>query len=200
MYSFYKSLGHAESSHFSLVVSWQRIFNNLTLTIAHIKSSFHMLSLLFTGWLSTDNWTTTELSIQSQSQSYVTTDGQSASLSWVSSTQLGLTTRFLLLSESCGFIDVAVILGSKSWGLVTIFYCLRLETLPTWTSMLGESRIWDSKSIILLLSTCYIASGRITAKKTHSIVACVYCGRCLEMGLLYCWLRICCRLLYRSIP
>jgi hypothetical protein len=29
-----------------------------------------------------------------------------------------------------------------------------------------------------------------TSCKTGSIVACVYCGRCLEMGLLYCWLSV----------
>jgi hypothetical protein len=34
--------------------------------------------------------------------SYVTTDGQSASLSW----NLGLMTRFLLLLDSCRFVDV----------------------------------------------------------------------------------------------
>jgi hypothetical protein len=68
----------------------------------------------------------------------------------MSSTHLGRTTRFLLLRDNCGFVDVgrslsltrericdlqlllflasAVILG---W-LVTIFYCLRFETPPTW--------------------------------------------------------------------
>jgi hypothetical protein len=44
--------------------------------------------------LSTDSTTTV---------SYITTDGQSV---LVSSTHLGLTTRFLLLSDSCGFVDV----------------------------------------------------------------------------------------------
>jgi hypothetical protein len=70
----------------------------------------------------------------------------------VSSTHLELTTRFLLLLDSCGFVYVerflsrengpAVynccwsspaqsFLGPSSAGLVTIFYCLRFET-PTW--------------------------------------------------------------------
>jgi hypothetical protein len=42
-----------------------------------------------------------------KSQSYVTTDGQSAGLS---STHLGPKTRFLLLSDSCGFVDVGRLL------------------------------------------------------------------------------------------
>jgi hypothetical protein len=44
-----------------------------------------------------------QLSDQSQNQTYVTTDGQSA---MVSSTHLGPKTRFLLLWNSCGFVDV----------------------------------------------------------------------------------------------
>jgi hypothetical protein len=72
--------------------------------------------------------------------------GQSV-LEW--STHLGLTTRFLLLSGSCGFVNVGCCLwgddgsvvynccwlspaksfsGSSPVGLVTIFYCLRFET------------------------------------------------------------------------
>jgi hypothetical protein len=66
----------------------------------------------------------------------------------VSSSHLGLTTRFLLLSDNCGFVDVrhsltrervcrlqlllvlarAVILGPSPAGLVTIFHCLIIET------------------------------------------------------------------------
>jgi hypothetical protein len=74
---------------------------------------------------------------------------------FVSSTHLGLTNRFLLLSDSCGFLDV----GRSLWrenvsavynccctspaqsflsgsleGLVTISYCLRFGTPPTWRS------------------------------------------------------------------
>jgi hypothetical protein len=43
IYPLHKSLGHAKSSHSSLVVSWQQIYNRL------------MLSLLFTSWQL--NWT-----------------------------------------------------------------------------------------------------------------------------------------------
>jgi hypothetical protein len=71
----------------------------------------------------------------------------------MSSTHLGLTTRFLLMSDGCGFVDVGrsfwredgsivyiccwsspeqSFLGLSPSGLVTIFYCLRFETPPTW--------------------------------------------------------------------
>jgi hypothetical protein len=39
----YKSLGHAKSSQSSLVISWQRIYNSLTVTTAHIKPSNYAL-------------------------------------------------------------------------------------------------------------------------------------------------------------
>jgi hypothetical protein len=69
----------------------------------------------------------------------------------VSSTHLGLMTRFLLLSDNCGFVDVGrslwqengsaiynccwsspaqSFLGPSPMGLVTVFYCLRFETPP----------------------------------------------------------------------
>jgi hypothetical protein len=71
----------------------------------------------------------------------------------VSSTHLGLTTRFLLLSDSCTFVDAGrcifrengsavynccwvspaqSFLAPSTAGLVTIFYCLRFENPPTW--------------------------------------------------------------------
>jgi hypothetical protein len=73
----HKSLGHAKSSQSSLVVSWQRIYNSLTVTTAHTTSSLHMLTL---NWQLNCDSLPAELSIQSQG--YVTTDGQSVSLSW----------------------------------------------------------------------------------------------------------------------
>jgi hypothetical protein len=71
----------------------------------------------------------------------------------VPSTHLGHTTRFLLLSDSFGFVDVGRSLSRENgsavynccWpspaqsfsgpslaGLVAIFYCLRFETPPAW--------------------------------------------------------------------
>jgi hypothetical protein len=52
-------------------------------------------------------WATDSQLFGCRVESYVTTDGQSASLSW----NLRLTTRFLLLSDSCGFVDV----GRSLW-------------------------------------------------------------------------------------
>jgi hypothetical protein len=72
-------------------------------------------------------------------------------LEW--STHLGLTTRFLVLSDSCRYVDagrsfwredMSVVYddcwlspaqsfsGPSSVELATIFDCLRFETLPTW--------------------------------------------------------------------
>jgi hypothetical protein len=44
-----QTLGHARSSQSSVVISWQWIYNSLTVSTAHVKSSFHMLSIHFTG-------------------------------------------------------------------------------------------------------------------------------------------------------
>jgi hypothetical protein len=80
----------------------------------------------------------------SQSQSYVTTDGQSASV-LVSGTHVGTTIVVLLLSDTCGFVDMGVPSLTRAWvcrsqfllslpalssghssaGLRTLFYCLR---------------------------------------------------------------------------
>jgi hypothetical protein len=70
----------------------------------------------------------------------------------VSSTRLGLRTRFLLLSDTCGFVDVGrplwqtkrfcrlqlllvwpaqSFLGPSLAGLIPVFYCLRIEKPPT---------------------------------------------------------------------
>jgi hypothetical protein len=71
----------------------------------------------------------------------------------VSSSHPGAKTRFLLLSDSCGFVDVGRLLrredgsvvynccwpspaqsslGQSPAGLVTIFYYLRFNNFPTW--------------------------------------------------------------------
>jgi hypothetical protein len=81
---------------------------------------------------------------QSQSQSYVTTDGQSANLSWCQAPpgaydQIFITARqlrFLSLRREngsavyncCWFSPAQSFLGPSPAGLVTIFYCLRFET------------------------------------------------------------------------
>jgi hypothetical protein len=47
IYPRHNSPGHAKSSQSSLVVYWQRIYNTLTVTTAHIKSSFRRLTPLY---------------------------------------------------------------------------------------------------------------------------------------------------------
>jgi hypothetical protein len=88
------------------------------------------------------------------SKSKLCHDWQSVGQSvFVSSTHLGPKTRYLLLSESCGFVNVGRLLwreggsvfnnycwpfpafsflGPSPARLVTIFYCLRFEISPTW--------------------------------------------------------------------
>jgi hypothetical protein len=45
IYTLFKSLGYAKFSQSSLVISWKRIYNSLTVTAAHIKSPLHNLIL-----------------------------------------------------------------------------------------------------------------------------------------------------------
>jgi hypothetical protein len=83
-----------------------------------------------------------------QSQSFATTDDQSASLSWCQ-VPSGPKTRCLLLSDSCGFVGVGredgSIVYNCCWpsppqsfsgpspaGPMAIFYCLRFKIPPTW--------------------------------------------------------------------
>jgi hypothetical protein len=94
------------------------------------------------------------LSLKSKSKSKLCYDRQSVGQSvLVTNTHLGLTSRSLLLSDSCGFVDVGrslwqengsavynycwfspaqSFLGPSPAGPVTIFHCLRFEVYPTW--------------------------------------------------------------------
>jgi hypothetical protein len=54
----HESLGHTKSCQSSLVVSWQRICNSLTVTTAHTKSSLHKLT--FVGQM---NWTQCQVKV-----------------------------------------------------------------------------------------------------------------------------------------
>jgi hypothetical protein len=47
MYPVHQSLGQSKSSQSSLVVACQRIYNSLTVTTAHIKSSFRRLTPMY---------------------------------------------------------------------------------------------------------------------------------------------------------
>jgi hypothetical protein len=90
------------------------------------------------------------LKFKIQSQNYVTTDGQSASQSWCQAPIWGLRPDFYYCQTVAGLLMWALsltrervcrlqlllteqsFLGPSPAGLVTIFYCLRFETPPTW--------------------------------------------------------------------
>jgi hypothetical protein len=84
-----------------------------------------------------------------ESESYITTDGQPASLSWNKVPIWGLRPDLYYCYDSCGFVDIGrplwreagsvvcnscwsspaqSFLGPNPVGLVAIFYCLRFET------------------------------------------------------------------------
>jgi hypothetical protein len=140
----------------SLSVSWQRI-----LTRSYHFESFGSLLAISCSITLERRPSRTRHNLQSyslsttyiQSQSYVTTDSLSVSLSWNKPPIWGLRPDFLLLSDNCGFADVGCSLGRKSvsavynccWpspaqsfsgpspaGLVTVFCTLRFEITPTW--------------------------------------------------------------------
>jgi hypothetical protein len=85
---------------------------------------------------------------QSQSQSYVTTDGQWASLSWCQGPIWGLRIDFYYCQTVAGLlicgalsdertglpfkIAASPLQRSRSWVRVHTFYCFKFETPPTW--------------------------------------------------------------------
>jgi hypothetical protein len=87
-----------------------------------------------------DLWT---LQYESESQSYITTDGQSASLSWNKAPIWGVTTRFLLLSNLCGFVDVGRSLLREDVSVV--YHCCWSSSAQSFSgpSPLGLSKIRD---------------------------------------------------------
>jgi hypothetical protein len=128
-------------------------------------------------WRLTCDWTLLNWTLECESESYAMTDGQSASLSWIK-THLRLTTRFLLLSDSCGCVDVGrslwrqdrpvvynccwsspaqSFLGPSTVGLVTIFYSLRFETS---CYNFEKNRIWIAISDIfsVVISVLFVAT------------------------------------------
>jgi hypothetical protein len=110
------------------------------------------------------------------------------------STHLGLTTRFLLLSDSCGFVDVGRSLWQEdgsvvyncSWPspaqsfsglspvrLVTIFYCIRIETSLFIISydLQGTVEVFDLH--LILLANC---SPFLTSKEPNRLTSRI-CGK-----------------------
>jgi hypothetical protein len=128
--------------------NWLQQFANQYLTHWHLLPTGHS-----SGIISTSQWTVNWKS-EVKSKSKLCYDRRSVGQSiLVSSTHLALQTRSILLSDSCGFLDVGrflwlengsavynccwsspeqSLLGLSPAGLVAIFYGLRFETPLTW--------------------------------------------------------------------
>jgi hypothetical protein len=91
------------------------------------------LKLSSSDWTLRWNYSDFQLNCQSQSQSYVTTDGQSATLSWCQAPSWDLRPDFFL-SDCCGFVGVGCPLWRED-GFVfynvqcTIFTCYYINVL-----------------------------------------------------------------------
>jgi hypothetical protein len=75
IYTLCKSLGHTKSAQSSLVVYWQRVYDNLTVTIANYEVFFAQRNFFLAIILPTTNPGIQPNSNFSQSQSYSTTGG-----------------------------------------------------------------------------------------------------------------------------
>jgi hypothetical protein len=145
---------HRRLNHFNRYAEDGAVFQRVTtFTTPRAHCFFHssklrpIAGLLIWGALSDER---TGLSFTTAvSQSYITTDGQSASLSLNKAPLWGLRHDFYYCQDSCWFVDVGrslwredgSIVYNCSWSspaqsftgpspveLVTIFYCLRFET------------------------------------------------------------------------
>jgi hypothetical protein len=72
-------------------------------------------------------------------------------------------------------------------------YCLAMDVLYCYV-FLGTC--FSSHCLAMSMARAHIEN---TSCNTFSLVACMYCGCSLAMGLIYCWLRICCGLVYQVI-
>jgi hypothetical protein len=137
------------SSHSSVIVSWQRtlhLSSCTSLTYDGFVSQPHPCNSANSQWLSRLN----HLRLSRDSKSKLCYDRRRVGQSMVvSSNHLGLMTRFVLLSDCCGFVDVerslwredGSVIYNCSWSspaqsfldprpvvVTTLFYCLRFET------------------------------------------------------------------------
>jgi hypothetical protein len=135
----HKSLGHAKSSQSSQIVSWQWICNSLTVTTAHIKSSFFRLTPLYSFVLLQFSFLyflfsflysvvlltpiILILQVSAPSPSHIVTDSQSVSLM----------TRYLLLSG----IYSLVFVGRPLWREDGTAFCI-----CCWPCQCRLSRVW----------------------------------------------------------
>jgi hypothetical protein len=144
-------------------IAWLDLFTLFTITCNHNKwlpktrsilTALRLSSLLVFSSLADFLLTTESDWTDSYTQSQLCYDRRSVGQSvLVSSTHIGLTTRFLLLSDICRCVDVGRSLWRENgsvvynycWssplqpffvpstaGLIITFYCLRFETPPTW--------------------------------------------------------------------
>jgi hypothetical protein len=124
------------------------------------------------------------------------TDGQSSCLSWCQT----LMARVLLLSDSCGFADVGLPLWREDWsvlynpcwafqaqsflgpipsGLMTLFYCLRFESPPTWVKVKVKVtlRLMVSQSVCLDVEP---KVGLLTIDFFSKFLSCIFFGGALS--------------------
>jgi hypothetical protein len=162
IYPLHKSLQHPKSSQSSQVVSWQRIYNNL------------ILSLLFTGWLSTDNWTETNYD-------------------WTGlTTQVKVTLRltvsqYLFLSDS--YVPVSV--GRPLWREDGSVFCMCRWPLPS----NGYMQTTQKTPLATLVPLLHSHRRRTATEATDCCLRIRCAGtclqsRCLAMGLhvtISCW-------------
>jgi hypothetical protein len=158
-------------------------------------------------WVETDlkaSWGITQqvsrmhTSPESESESYVTTDGQSASLSWSKvpiwglrpdlcycQTVVGLFMWDALSDERTG-LSFTIAAGPSPVGLAIIFYCLRFETSLFVTS-------YDSQGygggIRLRLHTGFIPHPHDSGNNSRNMGPCINCYFALFSSLMF----ICCR-------
>jgi hypothetical protein len=129
-------------------------FTQLVTTVQKSLTHCHLRTGHYTGTIPAElTWTALSSQSQSQSQSYITTDGRSASLSWNKAPIWSLRPDFyycqiiaglliwVALSDERTGLPFTIAAGprqrshSRVWvaaGFVTIFYSLKLETPPIW--------------------------------------------------------------------
>jgi hypothetical protein len=133
-----------------------------------LRNELWQLTHLTPEWIATPLWRMIyEESLEmSWVESYVTTDGQPANLSWNKAPIWGLRPDLYYLCDSCGFVDLGRPLwredgsvvynfcwplpaqsfsGPSPLGLETIFYCLRFETslfVASYDSLISRIHEW----------------------------------------------------------